>query len=124
MQKLGLAIVLILAFSISINAASFKESLSFGTGDRCAFMCSAFRDNVIGLCMSKGYSKGSASNCKCKEGVANPTAYGDISCLGSLGDDYGNIMKLFLSGRQCREMASVYSYEISAKCRTKGYKII
>ncbi|QGP52337.1 hypothetical protein PsalN5692_03846 (plasmid) [Piscirickettsia salmonis] len=72
--------------------------------------------------MSKGYSKGSASNCKCKEGVANPTAYGDISCLGSLGDDYGNIMKLFLSGRQCREMASVYSYEISAKCRTKGYK--
>lgn len=119
-------LLILICFAITPTlaiAANYKESMSFGKGDRCSFMCTAFRENAVGLCMRKGYAAGNALNCNCNEGIEHPTAYGDISCHGELTDkQYGNILKLDLAGARCSEMSAKYDYMINEKCRDKGFQ--
>ncbi|MCG9680627.1 hypothetical protein [Vibrio sp. Isolate24] len=123
-MKSVIALILGILFSAEVSYANtIKESMSFGKHDRCSFMCSVFRDNAVGLCMSRGYAQGEAKNCNCNENREHPNAYGDISCSSKLPSNmYGNILKLPLAGKRCSQMAPSFEYEINAKCREKGYK--
>ena len=106
-----------------VSATNLKESIEFGSGDRCSFMCDAFRDNANGMCMRQGFAGGGAGNCNCNEGGSRPNAYGDVSCSGSLSDQqYGGIMYLPLNGDRCSAMSARFEYEISRKCRERGYR--
>ena len=118
------SVALLIFMSSAATADTFKEAYYFGARDRCSFMCEAFRANASGMCMNRGFLSGSAVEpCACDENNNPPFAYGEVSCNGSLGDSaYGNIMKLPLNGKRCSEMAPVFEFQISAKCRERGFK--